>query len=59
MEQWNGIGNFLEDFIEQVHQFGMKEEKPTAKMRDRVRADERPSESREFTFKVGMGRQNE
>ena len=38
MEQWNGIGNFLEDFIEQVHQFGMKEEKRTANMRDRVRA---------------------
>jgi hypothetical protein len=38
MEQWNGIGDFLEDFIEQVHQFGMKEEKRTANMRDRVRA---------------------
>jgi hypothetical protein len=37
-EQWNGIGNFLEDFIEQAHQFGMKEEKRTANMRDRVRA---------------------
>jgi hypothetical protein len=38
MEQWNGIGDFLEDFIEQAHQFGMKEEKRTANMRDRVRA---------------------
>ena len=38
MEQWNGIGDFLEDFIEQVHQFGMREEKRTANMRDRVRA---------------------
>jgi hypothetical protein len=33
-EQWNGIGDFLEDFIEQEHQFGMKEEKQTANMRD-------------------------
>ena len=38
MEQWNGIGDFLEDIIEQAHQFGMKEEKQTANMRDRVRA---------------------
>jgi hypothetical protein len=38
MERWNGIGDFLEDFIEQAHQFGMKEEKRTANMRDRVRA---------------------
>jgi hypothetical protein len=38
MEKWNGIGDFLEDFIEQAHQFGMKEEKQTANMRDRVRA---------------------
>jgi hypothetical protein len=26
MEQWNGIGNFLEDSVEQTHQFGMEEE---------------------------------
>jgi hypothetical protein len=32
------IGDFLEDFIEQAHQFGMKEEKRTANMRDRVTA---------------------
>ena len=38
MERWNGIGDFLEDFIEQAHQFGMKEEKRTANMRDQVRA---------------------
>jgi hypothetical protein len=42
---------FLEDFIEQAHQFGMKEEKRTANMRDRVEG--------ELTFKVGMGRQDE
>jgi hypothetical protein len=30
--------DFLEDFIEQAHQFGMKEEKTTANMRDRMRA---------------------
>jgi hypothetical protein len=38
MEKWNNIGDFLEDFIEQAHQFGLKEEKRTAKMRDPVRA---------------------
>jgi hypothetical protein len=40
MEQWNGTGDFREDFIEQAHdQLGMtKEEKRTATMRDRVRA---------------------
>jgi hypothetical protein len=38
MEQWNGIGDFLEDFIEQVHQFGIREEKCTVNMRDRVGA---------------------
>jgi hypothetical protein len=38
MEQRNGIGDFLEDFIKQAHQFGMKEEKSTAIMRDRYRA---------------------
>ena len=38
MEHWNGIGNFLEEFIKQAHQFGMKEEKPTTNMRDQVRA---------------------
>jgi hypothetical protein len=26
MERWNGIGDFLEDYIEQAHQFGMREE---------------------------------
>jgi hypothetical protein len=36
MERWNGIGDFLEDFIEQAHQFGMREEKRTANMRDQV-----------------------
>jgi hypothetical protein len=39
MGQWNGTGNFLEDFVEQAHRFGItKEEKRTANMRDRVRA---------------------
>jgi hypothetical protein len=36
MDPWNGIGDFLEAFIQQAHQFGMKEEKRTAKMRHRV-----------------------
>jgi hypothetical protein len=39
MEQWNGIGDFLEDLIEQVHRFAMKEEKQTANRRNRVRAE--------------------
>jgi hypothetical protein len=39
MEQWNGIDDYLEDFIEQAHQFGMKEEKSTASMRDGVRVE--------------------
>jgi hypothetical protein len=51
MEQYNESGDFLEDFIEQAHQFGMKEEKRTANMRDR-------GESSKFSFKVGMGRQD-
>jgi hypothetical protein len=38
MEQWNGIGDFLEDLIKQAHQFGMKEEKRTANIRVRVTA---------------------
>jgi hypothetical protein len=37
IEEWNGIGDFLKDFIEQAHQFGIKEEKRTANMRDWVR----------------------
>jgi hypothetical protein len=37
MEQWNGISEFLEDFVEQEHQLGMREEKRTANMRDQVR----------------------
>ena len=34
----NGIGCFIEDFIEQAHQFGMLDEKRTANMRDRTKA---------------------
>ena len=37
MRKFNGIGCFLEDFVEQVHQFGMKDEKRTANMPDRSR----------------------
>jgi hypothetical protein len=44
MEQWNEIGDFLEDFIEQAHQFGMKEEKRTANMIDRMTAANSHSE---------------
>ena len=33
--KYNGIGCFIEDFIEQAHQFGKIDEKRTANMRDR------------------------
>jgi hypothetical protein len=39
MEQWNSIGDFLEDFIEQGHQFGMEKGKHAANMRDQARAE--------------------
>ena len=35
IEKSNGIGCFIEDFIEQVHQFGMLDEKRTSKIKDR------------------------
>ena len=37
-KKYNGIGWFIEDFIEQAHQFGMLDEKRTANMRDRTKA---------------------
>ena len=33
--KYNGIGCFIDDFIEQVHQYGMLEERKSANMRDR------------------------
>ena len=33
--KYNGIGCFIEDFIEQAHQFGMLDEKVISNMRDR------------------------
>jgi hypothetical protein len=38
MEMWRGIGDCFEDFIKQAHQFGVKDEKRTSNMRDRVKA---------------------
>ena len=38
MRRFKGIGCFIEDFIEQAHQFGMKDEARTRNMRDRARA---------------------
>ena len=35
IKTFNVIGCFVEDFIEQAHQFGMLDEKGTGKMRDR------------------------
>ena len=32
---YNGIGCFIEDFIEQAHQYGILEERKSANMRDR------------------------
>ena len=37
MRDFNGFGYFLEDFVEQAHQFGMRDEKRTANMTDRNR----------------------
>ena len=37
IQRYNGIGCFIKDFIEQAHQFGMKDEKRTANTRDRCR----------------------
>ena len=38
VKKYNGIDCFIEDFIEQEHQFGMLDEKRTANMRDRTKA---------------------
>ena len=35
IKKFNGIGSFVEDFIEQAYQFGTLNEKRTSKMRDR------------------------
>ena len=35
IKDYGGIGDFIEDFIEQAHQFGMVDEKRIANMRDR------------------------
>ena len=37
IKKYNGIGCFVEDFIEQEHQFGMLDEKRTANIRDTVK----------------------
>ena len=37
IKKYNGTGCFIEDFIEQAHQFGMLDEKITANMKDRVK----------------------
>ena len=34
MKKFNGIGCFIEDFIEQAHQFGALDEKRTGKLRE-------------------------
>ena len=36
--KYNEIGCFIEDFIEQAHQYGMLEERKSANMRDREKA---------------------
>ena len=42
--KYNGIGCFIEDFIEQAHQYGMFEERNSATMRDRVKTAHNHSE---------------
>ena len=37
-KKYNGIGCFIEDFIEYSHQFGMIDKRSTGNMRDRVKA---------------------
>ena len=36
--KYNRFGCFIEDFIEQAHQYGMLEERKSANMRDRIKA---------------------
>ena len=38
IKKYNGIGCFIENFIEQTHQFGMLDKKRTKNMRDRTKA---------------------
>ena len=38
IKNFNGIGCFVEDFIEQVHQFKNVDESKTGKLRDREKA---------------------
>ena len=38
IKHYNGIGCFIEDFIEQAHQFGNLDESRTGKLRDREKA---------------------
>ena len=38
IKHFNGIGCFIEDFIEQAHQFGNLDESRTGKLRDRGKA---------------------
>jgi hypothetical protein len=52
MEQWNGIGNFLEDFIEAGASIWDEVGNTNSK-------HERQGENGKFTFKVIMGRQDE
>ena len=38
IKKFNGIGCFIEDFIEQAYQFGALDERRTGKLRDRKKA---------------------
>ena len=38
IKKYNGIGCFIEDFIEQAHQFGVLDERRTGKLRNRSKA---------------------
>ena len=62
LKNYNGIGYFIEDFIEQEHQFGMLDEKRTANMRDRTNVSfshskkETISNNGEVKFKIDQVR---
>jgi hypothetical protein len=54
MRRFKGIGCFIEDFIEQAHQTGHKDELRTANMRDRKRASSAHSMWEFSTWRSGV-----
>ena len=62
IKKYNGIGCFIEDFIEQVHQFGMLDERRKVNTRDRTKTsfyhfkNESISNNGEIELKIGQVR---